>query len=135
MNRPHKPVVPSIGIENTGMGRAGCNLHKIAFLSEQSATPPDLRFCFKGPQPAGNKQKTIHRGIWPNNCKRNDESHERNAMLQWTITFLILALVAGLLGFTGVAGTAASIAQVLFFVFIALLIVAGLTRALSGKNP
>jgi uncharacterized membrane protein YtjA (UPF0391 family) len=61
--------------------------------------------------------------------------NERKVMLQWTITFLILALIAGLLGFTGVAGTAAVIAQVLFFVFLFLLVVSALSRALTGKNP
>jgi uncharacterized membrane protein YtjA (UPF0391 family) len=56
-------------------------------------------------------------------------------MLSWTIAFLILAIVAGLLGFGGVAGTAASIAQVLFVVFLVLLVVSALSRALRGKTP
>ncbi|MGA2248097.1 MAG: DUF1328 family protein [Verrucomicrobiota bacterium] len=41
-------------------------------------------------------------------------------MLGWTVTFLIIALVAGLLGFTAIAGAAAGIAQVLFFIFLVL---------------
>ncbi len=56
-------------------------------------------------------------------------------MLQWTITFLILALVAGLLGFTDVAGASAGIAKVLFFIFLILLVISGLSRALRGKTP
>jgi uncharacterized membrane protein YtjA (UPF0391 family) len=68
-------------------------------------------------------------------CATEFSTYERKTMLQWTITFLILALVAGLLGFTGVAGTAASIAQILFFVFLVLLIVSALSRALRGRNP
>ena len=39
------------------------------------------------------------------------------AMLHWALTFLVIALIAGLLGFTGVAGAASHIAQVLFVVF------------------
>ncbi|HVR37399.1 MAG TPA: DUF1328 domain-containing protein [Methylomirabilota bacterium] len=39
-------------------------------------------------------------------------------MLGWAVTFLIFALIAGLLGFTGIAGTAVWIAKVLFFVFL-----------------
>ena len=44
-------------------------------------------------------------------------------MLSWALTFLIVALVAGVLGFGVVAGTAASIAKILFFVFLVLFII------------
>jgi uncharacterized membrane protein YtjA (UPF0391 family) len=44
-------------------------------------------------------------------------------MLNWAVTFLIVALVAALLGFTGVAGQAAWMAQVLFIVFLVLFLV------------
>lgn len=43
-------------------------------------------------------------------------------MLYWSLMFLVLALVAAFFGFGSVAGTAASIAQVLFFVFLAALV-------------
>ena len=49
-------------------------------------------------------------------------------MLNYAISFLIVALVAGLLGFGVIAGTAATIAKVLFVVFLALFIVS-LVRA------
>ncbi len=39
-------------------------------------------------------------------------------MLGWTLSFLVLALIAGLLGFTGIAGEAAFVARILFFVFL-----------------
>jgi uncharacterized membrane protein YtjA (UPF0391 family) len=41
-------------------------------------------------------------------------------MLYWTIVFLVVALIAGILGFTGVAIAAASLAKLLFVVFLAL---------------
>ncbi|MGD1089331.1 MAG: DUF1328 domain-containing protein [Verrucomicrobiota bacterium] len=44
-------------------------------------------------------------------------------MLRWTIIFLIIALVAGLLGFTAIAGTAMGIAKILFFIFLILFLV------------
>jgi len=44
-------------------------------------------------------------------------------MLSWAITFLIIALIAAVLGFGGLAGTAIGIAKIIFFVFIALFIV------------
>lgn len=43
-------------------------------------------------------------------------------MLNYAVIFLIIALVAGLLGFTGIAAGAVEIAKVLFFVFIILFI-------------
>ena len=39
-------------------------------------------------------------------------------MLRFALLFLVIALVAGLLGFTTIAGTAYGIAKVLFFVFL-----------------
>ncbi|RJQ86862.1 MAG: DUF1328 domain-containing protein [Desulfobacteraceae bacterium] len=44
-------------------------------------------------------------------------------MLGWAITFLVLALIAGVLGFTTIAGTAAGIAKILFFVFLIVFII------------
>ena len=42
-------------------------------------------------------------------------------MVRWIITFLVIALIAGLLGFGGIAGAATGIAQILFWVFLVLL--------------
>ncbi|MDN2582479.1 DUF1328 domain-containing protein [Aquibium sp. ELW1220] len=53
-------------------------------------------------------------------------------MLYWTLIFLVLALLAGAMGFGGVASAAAVIAQVMFFVFMGLLVwslVAGMRRS------
>ncbi|WP_439901091.1 DUF1328 domain-containing protein [Winogradskyella luteola] len=41
-------------------------------------------------------------------------------MLRWTITFVIIATISGILGFGGMAGASVGIAKVLFFVFIVL---------------
>lgn len=49
-------------------------------------------------------------------------------MLSWAITFLIIALIAAVLGFGGIAGSAAWIAQVLFGIFIILFLVSFLFR-------
>ncbi|HSJ98946.1 MAG TPA: DUF1328 family protein [Myxococcota bacterium] len=56
-------------------------------------------------------------------------------MLGWALTFFIVALIAAALGFTGIAGAASSVAQLLFFVFLALLIVAGIASAVRGRPP
>ena len=44
-------------------------------------------------------------------------------MLSWAITFLVIALIAAVLGFGGLAGTAIGIAKIIFFVFIVLFII------------
>jgi len=44
-------------------------------------------------------------------------------MLSWSIFFLIIALVAALLGFSTIAGAAAGIAKILFGVFLVLFVV------------
>ena len=36
-------------------------------------------------------------------------------MLNWAVTFLIIAIIAAILGFGGVAGVATEIAKILFF--------------------
>jgi uncharacterized membrane protein YtjA (UPF0391 family) len=57
-------------------------------------------------------------------------------MLGWTISFLILALIAGIFGYGNIAAGATSIAQVVFFVFLVLLvasIVIGVVRRGNTK--
>jgi uncharacterized membrane protein YtjA (UPF0391 family) len=43
-------------------------------------------------------------------------------MLGWSLTFLVVALIAAVLGFTSIAGTAYLAAKVLFFVFLVLFV-------------
>ncbi|TWT59149.1 hypothetical protein KOR42_25380 [Thalassoglobus neptunius] len=45
-------------------------------------------------------------------------------MLSWAITFLIIALISGLLGFGVVGGVAYTAAKICFFVFLILFVVA-----------
>ncbi|MGB3222900.1 MAG: DUF1328 domain-containing protein [Desulforhopalus sp.] len=44
-------------------------------------------------------------------------------MIGWAVTFLIIALVAGVLGFSGIAGAAVNIAWILFVVGLILAVV------------
>src|SRR6266550_1065702 len=44
-------------------------------------------------------------------------------MLGWAVTFLIIALVAAVLGFGGIAAASAGIAKVLFFLFLVMCII------------
>ena len=50
-------------------------------------------------------------------------------MLGWAITFLVVALIAAVLGFTGVAAISVEIAQVLVVIFLILFVGALILRA------
>ena len=41
-------------------------------------------------------------------------------MLNWAVTFFVIAIVAAVLGFTSIAGSAIEIAKILFVVFLIL---------------
>ncbi|QFR34351.1 DUF1328 domain-containing protein [Ancylobacter sp. TS-1] len=59
-------------------------------------------------------------------------------MLSWALTFLVVALIAAVLGFGGIAGTAIEIAKIIFFVAIILFLVSavvGLLRGRPGRAP
>lgn len=53
-------------------------------------------------------------------------------MLRWTVTFLIVAIIAGILGFGGIAAGAAEIAKIIFFIALILLGI-NVVRSLLGK--
>lgn len=56
-------------------------------------------------------------------------------MLSWSLTFLVIALIAGFLGFTDVAGAFADIARIFFYIFLVLLVISALFGAIRGKPP
>jgi len=51
------------------------------------------------------------------------------AMLRWTLTFLVIALVAAIFGFTGIAAGAASIAKIIFYIFLVFFVISLITGA------
>jgi uncharacterized membrane protein YtjA (UPF0391 family) len=55
-------------------------------------------------------------------------------MLRWALIFLVVALVAAVLGFGGIASGAAEIAKILFFVFLALLVISLVAGAFRGRR-
>lgn len=54
-------------------------------------------------------------------------------MLSWAITFLVIALIAAVLGFGGIAGAATGIAKILFFAFLVLFLVSLVVPRLRGS--
>jgi uncharacterized membrane protein YtjA (UPF0391 family) len=56
-------------------------------------------------------------------------------MLGWALTFLVVALIAAVLGFGGIAGAAMEIAQIIFFVAIVLFLIAAIVGVVRGRSP
>ncbi len=56
-------------------------------------------------------------------------------MIGWAVTFLVVALVAALLGFGGIAGTAMEAAKLVFFVAIVLFAISAVIGLMRGRSP
>jgi uncharacterized membrane protein YtjA (UPF0391 family) len=59
-------------------------------------------------------------------------------MLRWALVFLVVGLIAGVLGFTTIAGASIAIAKILFFVFLLIflvLLIGGLTIFRRATGP
>ena len=56
-------------------------------------------------------------------------------MLRWALIFLVIALVAAVLGFTGVYVAAAGIAKILFYLFLILFVVSLVMHLARGRGP
>ncbi|KIZ47432.1 MULTISPECIES: DUF1328 domain-containing protein [Rhodopseudomonas] len=55
-------------------------------------------------------------------------------MLGWVITFLVVALIAGILGFTGIAGASIEIAKIIFFIAVVLFLVSAVVGLVRGRS-
>ncbi len=64
---------------------------------------------------------------------QQQSTDEEKNMLSWAITFLVIALIAGVLGFGGIMSTSAGIAKILFVIFIILFIVSLIANAMRGR--
>jgi len=56
-------------------------------------------------------------------------------MLGWAVTFLVIALIAALLGFGGIAGVAIEAAKLVFFVAVVLFLIAAVVGLVRGRRP
>jgi uncharacterized membrane protein YtjA (UPF0391 family) len=55
-------------------------------------------------------------------------------MLRWAAIFLVISIIAAILGFGGIATASAGIAKLLFYVFITLCVVALVIGLLLGRG-
>lgn len=56
-------------------------------------------------------------------CRTANTETEDMDMLGWVVTFLIIALIAGILGFGGIAGASIEIAKIIFFIALVLFLI------------
>jgi uncharacterized membrane protein YtjA (UPF0391 family) len=55
-------------------------------------------------------------------------------MLSWVVTFLIVALIAGILGFGGIAGVSIEIAKTIFFIAVVLFLISAVVGLARGRT-
>jgi uncharacterized membrane protein YtjA (UPF0391 family) len=56
-------------------------------------------------------------------------------MLSWALTFLVIAIIAGVFGFGDIAASATGIARILFFLFLVLFVVSLITGRKRRSRP
>jgi uncharacterized membrane protein YtjA (UPF0391 family) len=69
-----------------------------------------------------------------NPCLTDQTTAKGVGMLRYALVFLIIAIIAGILGFGSIAFAAAGIAKILFFIFLVLFVV-GLIMHLGRGRP
>ena len=55
-------------------------------------------------------------------------------MLSWVVTFLVVALIAGILGFGGIAGASVEIAKTIFFIAVVLFLISAVVGLARGRT-
>jgi uncharacterized membrane protein YtjA (UPF0391 family) len=59
---------------------------------------------------------------------------EESVMLSWVVTFLVVALIAGVLGFGGIAGVSIEIAKTIFFIAVVLFLISAVIGLARGRR-
>jgi uncharacterized membrane protein YtjA (UPF0391 family) len=71
----------------------------------------------------------------PRRCFSNDLNPSLEfAMLTWALIFLVVALIAGVLGFTSIAGASIAVAKLLFLIFLVLFVVSLIMHLVRGRS-
>jgi uncharacterized membrane protein YtjA (UPF0391 family) len=89
-------------------------------------------FAYEGKTRASQEHSCAADVYQPANIAQYSRS---GAMLGWAVTFLIVALIAAVLGFGGIAGFAVEIAKIIFFVAIILFVISAIFGLVRGRSP
>jgi len=65
---------------------------------------------------------------------RTKRETEDRTMLSWVVTFLVIALIAGILGFGGIAGASVEIAKAIFFIAVLLFLISVVVGLARGRT-
>jgi uncharacterized membrane protein YtjA (UPF0391 family) len=55
-------------------------------------------------------------------------------MLSWVVAFLVIALIAGVLGFGGISGLSVEIAKAIFFIAVILFLISAVVGVARGRS-
>jgi uncharacterized membrane protein YtjA (UPF0391 family) len=72
--------------------------------------------------------------VWVALMSKQKLETEVLTMLSWVVTFLVIALIAGILGFGGVAGASIEIAKIIFFIAVILFLVSAVVGLARGRT-
>jgi uncharacterized membrane protein YtjA (UPF0391 family) len=67
-------------------------------------------------------------------ASQEQQAVEGRVMLSWVVTFLIVALIAGVLGFGGIAGASVEIAKTIFFIAVILFLISAVVGLVRGRS-
>ena len=70
---------------------------------------------------------------WRDQSRRSKPERGR-VMLGWVVTFLIIALIAGILGFGGIAGASVEMAKIIFFIAVVLFLISAVVGVARGRT-
>jgi uncharacterized membrane protein YtjA (UPF0391 family) len=96
---------------------------------------PSLRLAcpFGGVQFHAEKSILVGNASRPSSFQPHNQSVEARPMLKWALIFLLISVVAGILGFSGIAAGAAVIAKVLFGITLAIFLIFVVLAIMAGE--
>jgi uncharacterized membrane protein YtjA (UPF0391 family) len=95
-----------------------------------SALWPARNICSEAglfPQPMGDINRRADR-------RNRKWKAEGLTMLSWVVTFLVVALIAGILGFGGIVGASVEIAKIIFFIAVVLFLISAVVGLARGRT-
>jgi uncharacterized membrane protein YtjA (UPF0391 family) len=92
---------------------------------------------FLAPEPGGTfvpGSDYFNRTCAISSIARMSKQNTEGVMLSWVVTFLVVALIAGILGFGGVAGVSIEIAKTIFFIAVVLFLISAVVGLARGRT-